>query len=44
MRYLLPCILVVVALSGCSIKEMNKITDGIKEIGDEGSKVINSEG
>ncbi len=44
MKYLITCILVIVALSGCSGKEWNKITDGINEIGNEGAKAVNSEG
>ncbi len=44
MKYMMICIVVIVTLSGCSSKEMNKITDGIKEIGNEGAKAMNSKG
>ena len=44
MKYMVTCIFMMLALSACSTKTWNNITDGITEIGKEGAKAVNSEG
>ncbi len=44
MKQIGTCILVVLALSACSAKEWNNISNGINEIGNEGAKAVHSKG